>query len=259
MRIDKSIRDDFCILSLKGEFDTFYVPSLQSEIEGLLESGISHVILNMRMVKFINSTALGAIIKAQKLCKTAGGELLLAHPSSFVNDVVHKVGIDQIVPVFEAEEEAIRHVIKALNALEMAGAVPMNQESILVSFPDAERQKTISGDSFSLSGKPRTLVGSICNVNGERVQFVWSGTKLGMSAEEAKTLFFVGGDVELKFQVKMFKKGYFELVGNVTDVDPTDESTVRVTATFADIADADRQALTQFAEDMAFLKRQLPS
>ena len=55
MKIDTSNHDDYAVLTLKGEFDTFYVQSLQDEVDSLLENGISHLILNLRMVKFINS------------------------------------------------------------------------------------------------------------------------------------------------------------------------------------------------------------
>ena len=66
MKIDKSLQDDYAILTLKGEFDTFYCPALMQEVETLVERGINHLVLDMRLVKFINSTALGAVIKAHK-------------------------------------------------------------------------------------------------------------------------------------------------------------------------------------------------
>ena len=57
MKIDKSQHDDYAVLTLKGEFDTFYCPALMEEVEDLLERGVNHLILDMRLVKFINSTA----------------------------------------------------------------------------------------------------------------------------------------------------------------------------------------------------------
>ncbi len=250
MKIDKFVRDDYCILALKGEFDTFYVPSLQDEIQTLLDSGIAHVILNLRMVKFINSTALGAIIKVHKLCKAASGELVVAQPSAFVRDVIGKIGIDQLVPVYDDEEQAVKHVIKALNSLELAGASPINQEKVMINFPDETRNKQIGGQ--------KTLIGSMGNVNGERIQFLWTGDRHGISSDQGRTLFFRGSDLNLKFQVKMLKKGYFELLGKVTEVEDAGDGALRVTARFVAVSDSDRDALSQFAADMEFLKRQLP-
>lgn len=250
MKIDKFVHDDHCVLALKGEFDTFYVPSLQEEVQGLLDQGVAHLALNLRLVKFINSTALGAIIKIHKLCKAANGELVLAQPSNFVRDVVTKVGIDQLVPVYEDEDQAIKHLIKNLNDMELAGAAPVHQEKVLISFSDDTRNAQIGGK--------KTLVAQIGNVNGERIQFVWSGKKLDMDQGAMAQLFFAGSDLHTKFQVKMFKKGYFELDAKVSEVANSGDDAVRVSAVFTRISETDRDALTQFAADMEFLKKQLP-
>ena len=250
MNIDKFVNDDYCILTLRGEFDTFYVPSLQEEVESLLDNGISHLILNLRLVKFINSTALGAIIKFHRLCSAAQGQLVIAHPSAFVKDIIGKVGIDQLVPVFDDQDAAVRHIVKNLNALELEGAAPVNQESVMITFPDETRKKQVGVD------KP--IVGRMRNVNGERIQFVCSGEKYGLSPDQLKTLFIVGSDLHLKFQVKMFRKGFFELIAAVSEVEPSDDG-VRVTARFTKISESDRTGLTQFARDLIVFKDNLPS
>jgi hypothetical protein len=65
--------------------------------------------------------------------------------------------------------------------------------------------------------------------------------------------------VNLKFQVKMIKKSFFDVVGKVTAIEPDADGGVRVTLSIAKISDADRAALGQFADDMAFFKKQLPA
>ena len=51
----------------------------------------------------------------------------------------------------------------------------------------------------------------------------------------------------------------FPTVGESSGVEKAGEDdTVRVTVNYKKIADADREALQQFASDMAFLKTQLP-
>ncbi len=145
MNLDTTLPDDYAILTLKGEFDTFHGPRFQEEIDDTIEKGVSYLILNMRLVKFINSTALGAIIKATKTLKAHEGQLVLSNPSSFVKDIVNKLGIDQLVPVFDDEESALRHVIKSLNAMEMAEGSQLREEKVLITFPDDTRNKQIGG------------------------------------------------------------------------------------------------------------------
>lgn len=250
MKIDKSVYDDYATLTLKGEFDTFYCPHLLEEVDALVERGISYLVLNMRLVKFVNSTALGAIIKVHKRCRAEGGDLVIAQPSSFVRDIIGKVGIDQLVGIYDDEQAATKHIIKELNSKELAGDAPVDSEKIMIKFPDATRNDQIGGR--------KTLLGTMANVDGQKLQFTWPCGKAGMSAEKAETLFYNDSEVHLKFQVKLIKKSYFEVVGVVSQAEAVDDETIRVTASYKKISTADQTALNTFAEDMAFLKKQLP-
>jgi stage II sporulation protein AA (anti-sigma F factor antagonist) len=250
MKIDKTLHDDYAILTLKGEFDTFYCPALMQEVEDLVDRGVNHLVLDMRLVKFINSTALGAVIKAHKRSRAEGGELVVSQPSPFVRDVINKVGIDKLITMYDTEAEAVKATIKHLNQRELTAEAPVDQEKVMISFADDIRNKMIGGK--------KTLVGSMSNVDGHRVTFVWTGKKDGISADQAKQLFFAGSELQLKFQVKMLKKSFFEVKGNVEKTEPGGDGGVRVAAKFTKISDSDRSSLTQFADDMAYLKRQLP-
>lgn len=250
MKIDKSLHDDYAVLTLKGEFDTFYCPALMQEVEALVERGVNHLILDMRLVKFINSTALGAVIKAHKRCRAEGGDLLIAQPSPFVRDVVNKVGIDKLITMHNTDQEAVKTVIKHLNQRELAGDAPVDHEKVMITFQDEIRNKMIGGK--------KTLLGTISNVDGHKLVFLFNGSKSGISADQGKQLFFAGSEVHLRFQVKMIKKSYFEMVAVVETTEPAGDGGVRVTAKFKKASEGDREALAQFAADMAFLKRQLP-
>lgn len=253
MKIDKSLHDEYATLTLKGEFDTFYCPALMEEVEDLLDRGVNHLILDMRLVKFINSTALGAVIKAHKRCRAEDGELVVAQPSPFVRDVMTKVGIDKLIVLHDDEAAATKAIIKHLNKRELTGEATVDQEKVLVTFPDDTRNKMLGGN------KKKVLVGKIANLDGNKMQFLWNGSKAGFNADQAKALFFDGGELAMKFQVKMIKKSFFEITATGAGVEPAgDDDTVRITARYAKISDADRDALGQFANDMAFLKTQLP-
>ena len=251
MKIDKSQQDDYATLTLKGEFDTFYCTPLLEEVEDLLERGVNHMILNMRLVKFINSTALGAVIKAHKRCRAEDGELVIAHPSPFVRDVMTKVGIDKLIDLHDDDASATKAIVKHLNKRELTGEAPVDQEKVLVTFRDDTRNQMLGGK--------KVLVCKIANVDGNKMQFLWSGAKAGFNADQSKTLFFEGGEMHLKFQVKMIKKSFFEFTAEGAGVEPAgDDETVRVTSKYKKISDADREALGQIASDMAFFKTQLP-
>ena len=155
--------------------------------------------------------------------------------------------------VFDDEEQARQPVIKALNAREMATGSVVSEERVMITFPDETRNQQIGGKK----GK-KVLLGTMAKVDAERVQFLWSGEKLDITQEQAQQLFFKGSDVHLKFQVKLIKKGYFELDAVIQESQPATDDKVRVVAAFKKISENEAAALSQFAQDMDFLKRQLP-
>ncbi len=118
MKIDTSLHDDYAVLALKGEFDKSSCPILLEEVDSLAASGLHHLILDMRLVQFINSSALGAIIAAREKCKGRGGDLAVDRASSFVRDIAGKLGVDQVVPMFDSEEAAAEHIARAPNSEE---------------------------------------------------------------------------------------------------------------------------------------------
>ena len=122
----------------------------------------------------------------------------------------------------------------------------------MITFADEIRNKMLG------ERKSKTLLGSISNVDGIRVRFVWNGVKAGISGDQAKQLFFAGSELQLKFQVKMFKKSFFEVVATVETVELVGDGGVRIAAKFKKISDGDRDSLSRFAADMDELKRQLP-
>ena len=75
MRLVKDIRGETAILTLKGDFDSFVCNPFVEQIEGLMDEGVQHVILNMRLIKFINSSGAGCLIKNHRKLKEKDGDL----------------------------------------------------------------------------------------------------------------------------------------------------------------------------------------
>ena len=111
MQITVEPRENFTILHLRGEFDTFYCPHLQKGIDSLVAAGVSRIALNLRLVKFINSTALGAIYKASRGLSANGGQLVISRPSNFCRDISDKVGLDRSVPIHDSDDQAYVHLL----------------------------------------------------------------------------------------------------------------------------------------------------
>jgi anti-anti-sigma factor len=113
MQVTAESRDSFTILHLQGEVDTCFCPLLEKEIDDLLRAGVVRIVLNLEQVKFINSNALKVIIKTSRQLEDRNGKLVIARPSAFCRGILHEVGMDQIIPIFDNAEEAEASVVGA--------------------------------------------------------------------------------------------------------------------------------------------------
>lgn len=250
MKIDKLLYEHFAELRLRGEFDTFYAPKLQEEIDALLAAEFRWVILNLRLVKFINSTALGAIIKANKRMRAEGGELVIAQPSAFAKEVLTQIGIDKVVPMFDEVDEAKASLVAKMGSDEAPEVI--GESNVLFEFEDAER--------IGIMGGRRNGLGTVLSVDHNGIRFTWDGGDRGLDKAQMEQLFGVGQPLRTKFKVKLCKKDYFLVDSQIESSEAREDDGAwgaSVVAKFEGLSEADSLALAQFADDLDYLKQHL--
>lgn len=268
MHIQAEPRENYTVLHLRGEFDTFYCPLLQSEIDSLMAAGVHHVVLNLRLVKFINSTAMGAIIKASKGLKKAGGQLTISRPSTFCRETLSKVGLERVVPIYESDEAAGEAMLGGNEpSRAKTGEATAEDESAIVFSPVdekrvdhyIERKETttnpLHGHTFGAKWRG---IGRMSGLDAEGVRFTWSGGNTGLTSFEMSQFLSLGTDLKVKFRLPLLKKGMSEAVVTVTDIEERPDG-VKIGASFSEIDDDTRQSVQQYAEDLRFLRQELDS
>lgn len=110
MKVLKENLSGIVVLTLKGEFDSAVVPAFNEVVDGLLGDGDNRIVLNMLRVKFLNSTAIGAVIRAHKACAAAGGALALSQPSEAVREPIELIKLDEILSIHDGDNEALEAV-----------------------------------------------------------------------------------------------------------------------------------------------------
>jgi len=266
MHISVEPRDDHAILHLRGEFDTYYVPHLQKEIDDLAKAGILRVVLNLRLVKFINSTALGAIIKASKGLAAKGGKLAISRPSAFCRDILEKVGLDRVVGVYDSDEAAAASFSKAQPAKAAAAEDPAEESSSVLFAPVEEgRIEHFLSESQVIVKAPITKdkpasawsgAGRMSALDEHGLRFTWNGGQTGLSPFAMAQLLSIGTEWKVKFRLPLLQRGYCEAVAVVSEVEERPDG-VKVGAQFRAVDDTTRRAIQQYASDLAFLKEEL--
>jgi anti-sigma B factor antagonist len=245
VRIEKTFVGDVAILELRGEFDTFECSRFSEEIGNLETLGINKVIVNFRFLRFINSTALGAIVKAKRTLTAKGGELIIAQPAKFVANVLDTLGLSEIIPMYDTEEEALGH----FQAATKSSVDVVGDNVILFQFRDSEHSRAF-GRSFG--------VGKIEEIEEERLRFKYEkGDKEDAADFDPKVLFAPGNELQLKFRLPFYRKAYyFECSGRIKRTQIAKDS-IRVTAEFQNLAEDDRKSIQQFVADMRFLREEI--
>lgn len=270
MHINVEHHDRFATIHLRGEFDTFYVPALQDEVSSLIKAGVHFAVLNLRLVRFINSTALGAIIKISKQLASESGRLVISRPSPFCRTIIEKVGLDRVVSVYDTDEAAAQAVLEGDSAApakaEDGGLPPLDESSVLFTPTDKDRIEHFLSESRRIEdvnpvhghafGKNWTAVGRMASLDESGLRFTWGGGDTGLAPFAMGQLLAIGTELKIKFRLPLYQKGYCEAICEISEIEERDEG-VKVGAAFTKIEDKIRNAVRQYAKDLAFLKEEL--
>ena len=96
---------DWTVVPLSGDIDLATAPALRARLTDLLDGGCS-LVLDLRELRFIDSTGLGVLVGALRRVRADGRELRLAGPPPGVHRVFSVTGLDHVFRIFPSVEEA---------------------------------------------------------------------------------------------------------------------------------------------------------
>lgn len=264
MHISVEPRDDYAILHLRGEFDTFYVTALQQEIDALVKAGVFRVVLNLRLVRYINSTALGALAKIRKQLEASGGKVVVSRPSPFTRDMMTKVGLDRVLGIYDSEEAAIEAVTHGTAPKAAASGGEDQAATVLFSPVDTSRIDHFLPESAGHAklGKEKSAAaawsgaGRMSSIDVHGLRFTWNGGSTGLTPFSMGQFLALGTEWRLKFRLPMMAKGYREVVASITELEERPEG-LKVGSTFKQLDAATRAEIEGYVKDLAYLKDEL--
>jgi anti-sigma B factor antagonist len=87
------------IAHVRGEIDAYTAPALREVLHELADTGHSDVVVHLREVPFVDSSALGVLIGSLKRQRAAGGTLRLAALEERVLRVFRLTGLDTVFEI----------------------------------------------------------------------------------------------------------------------------------------------------------------
>lgn len=87
------------VLTLTGELDITTGAPLRDALHDLVEAGVLHHVIDLRQLRFLDSTGLGILVGHHKRLAEHDGTLQVICGPGLVGGVFRLTGVDQFIPV----------------------------------------------------------------------------------------------------------------------------------------------------------------
>ncbi|MBN3894033.1 MAG: STAS domain-containing protein [Nostoc sp. NOS(2021)] len=99
------------VLELSGILDGIRGNELRREVSNIVANGADILLLDLKEVKFIDSSGLGALVSAMQMVRTANGKLFVCSISDQVRMLFELTKMDRIFQTFADQDEFNRQVL----------------------------------------------------------------------------------------------------------------------------------------------------
>lgn len=111
MKYATELHDKYVILSLAEEkLTSIQAPQLKSAFVVLNAEGRKNILLDMSEVKYIDSSGLSALLRANSLCNGVSGIFVLFGITQHVDKLISISQIDRVLNIVPTRQEAIEMV-----------------------------------------------------------------------------------------------------------------------------------------------------
>ena len=103
-------KNDIVIIFVKEErLDAHNSGELKSEMQGLFEQGKKNILVDLKEVRFIDSSGLGALVSGFKNAISHQGSLKLASLQSQVKSMFELTRLHRVFEIYETTAEALEN------------------------------------------------------------------------------------------------------------------------------------------------------
>lgn len=96
------------ILRIEGRLDAPSTPSLEKEIQKLLQEDETHLLLDFTQVDYLSSAGMRLLLALTKKLKAKHGVVCLYSLSDEVREIIKLAGFEKILHLSETEKEALK-------------------------------------------------------------------------------------------------------------------------------------------------------
>ena len=99
---------EIVVITFDGNIEDF--PVLIQTVDNLITDGSQQIAIDLHGLPFINSAALGYLVRARQNMEDKGGELVLCRLQPAITRIMEMTQLDQVFPSFLSVEEAVSYL-----------------------------------------------------------------------------------------------------------------------------------------------------
>lgn len=101
-------KDKFTLIKTSVEkLDSAVAPALKTELVLLNSDGVQNMIMDLSATRYCDSSGLSSILVANRLCKNAGGKLIITGLQDPVKNLISISQLDSILNIADSLEESM--------------------------------------------------------------------------------------------------------------------------------------------------------
>lgn len=99
--------DGMKVLDVAGEIDVYTAPQFKDAVNGIIDSGQKHLIVDMGSVTYMDSSGFATLLSATRRLRPQGGTVSLVKCSSAIDRILRITRLNTIFGTYDAVSEAI--------------------------------------------------------------------------------------------------------------------------------------------------------
>jgi anti-sigma B factor antagonist len=109
----ETVDDAVAIVAVTGYLDFDAAPALKQSLVDCIKAGTGHLVVDLAETGFIDSTAIGVLVGAQKRLQESGGSLVVVCANENVQSIFELVGLDEVIRLHRSRDDAISAFARA--------------------------------------------------------------------------------------------------------------------------------------------------
>jgi len=98
------------ILEVAGELDFYNSSRLHRSVENLIDTRASRLLIDLREVSFLDSSAVGTLVAVHAALRDKGLALQITGVDGSVKSALELTGVARALPIASSREEALAHL-----------------------------------------------------------------------------------------------------------------------------------------------------